>query len=207
MKPKQDNDFKNSPAYPLFHEYYLIRIPASYAFEVQHELFGTPVYDNDDQEAMAAQEMVLQQHTIADMAELYHRGAHIILENPKDSTKIYERLKRYLDYMRDKVQGVNVGKVPVDDIRKLDEFAMSLYKVTRKYEQVDLRQSPMNAKLDSLFSSRFRHRAAYFEQEKEQAQSGKREHEKREHEPISELISEKMFERNLPGSNKREDES
>jgi len=191
---------KTSSAYPIFHTYYLVRIPASYAYEAQHELFGTPVYDNEEQEKLAASEMVLQQRTIAEMAEFYHRGAQLILENSNDSVEIYRVIKNHLEEVQAKLRTrVNVGKVPVEDLRKLDEFATALYRVTRKHERFDTRQSNMNSKLDELFGSRFKRRQAYLEGEEREAEA---QAQVREHESVADLISKEVIERNIPQRNR-----
>lgn len=187
---------QKTPAYALFHDRYRCRIPASYAYEAQQSLIGSPVYESEDQEMQAASEMVLQRLTIASMAQYYYRGAPIQLENPRDSVEIYRKIREYLVHTYTKVsERVNVGKVPVSDIEKLDQFATVLYRITRKYEKVDSRQSKMNTQLEELFGSRFKRRKAYLEGEQNEDEQP---HPEPEHESFSGLITQSMLERSLP---------
>lgn len=78
------------------------------------------------------------QMTIAEMVTLSGKGVPIILDNPADSVVIYETLKQHLTNWQMHVSGsVNTGKVPMDDLRMMDEFAAKIYPMACTYKPAD----------------------------------------------------------------------
>jgi hypothetical protein len=66
--------------------------------------------------------------TIAEMVTLSGKGAPLIIDDPKDSVIIYETLLEHLRSWETKIKSsINVGKVPIDDLRLMDEFANKIH--------------------------------------------------------------------------------
>lgn len=150
---------QHTNAYKIFHYPLRIRIPASYGFEKFHALCGVPAFENKDQYTQAAEEMVLYEMPLSDAIEYYHRGAKIIFEDPHQSVKAYQWLKDYLNEQHHRVQhNINIGKIALSDLKKMDEFAEVLYRIARNYEPVDSRASSFDRKVESLFSRRLMRR-------------------------------------------------
>ena len=62
------------------------------------------------------------------MAEMFSQGINIILQRPEDSVQIYEVVTEHLKIWHNHVKNnINVGKVPIDDLRKMDDFANAVF--------------------------------------------------------------------------------
>ncbi|MAP22778.1 MAG: hypothetical protein CL582_17765 [Alteromonadaceae bacterium] len=190
-------DPEHSVTYKVFHYYFRVRVPASFAHEKQARMLGTPVYEQKGMDETAANEMVTREHTIAEMVDLAARGASIEIIDPKMSVPIYALLKEHLDIMRGKLNNrLHSQTVPITDIRNMDSFLEILYPITRQYEQQDLTKSKSRQHADRLFSYRsIRKKKKTDENEENTTQvEGKK---LREHRPITQDIAEIVAERNL----------
>lgn len=189
----------HSPAYKIFHYYVDVQIPASFAYERHFEEVGTPVYTNPAMEEQAAAEMVFRRHTVAELIEYYRRGATIIFTDVNQSVDAYGWLRDHLNQMREKSgTRVNTGNIPLSDLQAMDEFASMLYRIARRYEQVDETSGKMSRQMDRLFGSRMRKRRLT---EAEQAQEAKKPEEDatpREHPNMADDIRQSTLDRKLP---------
>ena len=89
------------------------------------------------------------------MAELFHRGATVIINDPKESVRIYEWLQDHLLKQRNHfATNINVGKIPLEDLAILDDFAASIYKIARGHEKVDSRVGAFGRKIRKVSNSR-----------------------------------------------------
>lgn len=142
-------------AYRLFHTYFIVRIPYSYANEARQLLEGTPQFQNQQQVEMQAEEMVARQHTIPELAELSNRGCRIIIDDPTKSVDMYKLLNEYLQDWKYRTQSsINVGQVPINDLEILDRFAQVLYQISRRYTNHSITGSKTEVGLAELMSSR-----------------------------------------------------
>lgn len=150
------DDNNTSAAYKIFHYRVLVYIPATYAYEIHHDRIGIPQYGSAEQEQMAGEELVLQQRTLAEVIEYWDRGAKVIFKDAKDSTFCYDWLREHLNNIHYRASSTfNVGKMPpLEDIQKMDNFAYSLFQVTRRHSSADPRQPAMKQSIQQLFSNR-----------------------------------------------------
>lgn len=198
-----DNEIIETPAYKIFHKIIMVYIPASYAYETIHQFVGTPVYQNAEQEVQAAEEMVLQQRNLADIIELWDRGARVIFKNKADTSKCYQWIRDHLnEYRNASSTGMYVRNIPLRDLEKMDQFAQALYRVARNTEDHDLREPPMKRAMQSLFANRIMTRQRppskkELEEKEPQSDDPKADPEKNEHEPIVPDISKQVIDRRL----------
>lgn len=72
--------------------------------------------------------------TIAQMVHFYDQGAPIELMRLGDSVTIYQKIKEHLNNWREVVAMViNAPEPPMDDLRRMDAFATSLYWIAARF--------------------------------------------------------------------------
>lgn len=144
-----------SIAYRLFHTYFIVRIPYSFANEVRQMVEGTPQFQNQQQAEVQAEEMIARQHTIPELAELSSRGCRIIIDDPMKSVDMYKLLNEYLQDWKYRTQNsINVGQVPINDLEILDNFAQVLYQISRRYTEYSITGGKTEVGLAELMVSR-----------------------------------------------------
>lgn len=184
---------QHTSAFKLFHYYVPCRIPAAFAYEGQQELVGSTVYANASMAESAGAEMVLRQHTTVELAQLNARGARIILEKPNDAVRMYEWLQDHLQNQRSRmISTINTGKIPVEDLKILDDFATLLYRIARNYQKVDTRQGPLRRRLNSIQQTRLPPKVQSTQQENAEPKTVQ------EHNPITKDLTRLSIRRGLP---------
>ena len=191
---------EHTPAYKIFHYYFKVLIPASFAFEQQQQLLGTHQYQSAEAEQHATQEMVPRQHTVAEMVDYWKRGAQLILQNPDQAKTIYGWIREHIQRKMNQMStSLNTGTVPLRDLQDLDEFAKSIYQIARNYEDgVDVRGAAINQKINRVFKRRGGLRRNLAEQQEEQSTPNQERPAPREHDPMADEISRIALERQLP---------
>lgn len=189
-------DPDHSVSYKVFHYYFNVRIPASFAYEKSSRMLGSPVYSESGMSEAAASEMVEREHTISEMVEYSERGAPIELVDPSKSVIIYALLKEHLDNMRGSLANTLHNRtVPISDIRSMDSFLEILYPITRQYECQDMTKTKSKQHADRMFNyRRFRKRRDEPEDNTVKTESGKT---LREHNPITGDIAKIVADRKL----------
>lgn len=191
-------DPNHSVSYKVFHYYFRIRIPASFANEKQNQMLGTPVYEKPAMAEQAANEMVTREHTIAEMVELYSRGASIELVEPDKAVPIYSLLKEHLETMRARLNNrLHNQTVPITDIRNMDAFLEVLYPITRQHEKFDTTKSLSRQSADRMFSYRSIRKKKKADPEQDNVRQMEDGKQLREHRPITGDIADMIAERNL----------
>lgn len=185
---------EHSAQYKIFHYYIDCMIPASYAGMKEQKVLGTPIKSKEETEA-DAKTFWPRQHTVAEMIEYRAMGAEIILAKPEDSVKIYQWLRDYLTEKRAKISySLHVGTVPLEDLSKMDEFAQIVYRIARRYEDIDNTESQPNRMMQQLYKRRMlRGRTS----EEENENNPNEERPIREHRPITKDIAESIAARGL----------
>lgn len=125
---------EHSAAYVIFHYYYRCYIPQSYLYSPDHiKEYGIMTSEDRNIDRALAQSQTLTRQTIAEMAELFDRGATITLEDPSQSAEIYTVLNEHLVTWVNQVQSVNATEAPMQDLRKLEALAMEIYGIAKHY--------------------------------------------------------------------------
>lgn len=99
-------------------------------------IFGISASGDRNIDDALMKDWVAMQLTIAEMVEYHSRGVPIILTNPPDSIEIYEVVKEHLGAWEQHVKtSYNMGNVPIDDLRKMDEFAAKVFPMACTYKK------------------------------------------------------------------------
>ena len=131
---------KHTSVFKLFHYYFKCQISAAFALQGRTSRVGSEIHASDADALGSAMHMVSKQHTAVEMAELFSRGARVILSDPDDSIRIYEWLQDHLQTQKSAfATNIHTGRIPLDDLAILDIFASNLYRVTREHEKIDNR--------------------------------------------------------------------
>lgn len=119
----------------LYSEEYLKRfgVPATGDKEIDREYMHTPI---------------LVYMTAVDMVVHFSNGVDLTLRDPKDSVEIYEHLTEHLGRWETVLERVKHPiDVPIEDLRKMDEFALKIEPMARSYKAGDLTVNPYHRKL------------------------------------------------------------
>lgn len=150
---------KNTPedhtdVFKIFHYYVDCRIPAYYANESRSNMVGSPRYHDKVEKEKSMVEMVYRQHTTAELAVYYDRGALIIIDDPKDAIMMYDWVKSYLRHKKAQIEfNLSSKKLPMDDLHKLDAWAAELYAMARPHITEDITKSKTMRRLDAVFGN------------------------------------------------------
>ena len=99
-------------------------------------IFGISSSGDRNIDEALMRDWVNMQLTIVEMVEFHSRGVPIILTNPPDSIFIYETVKQHLTNWEQHVKSsYNMGVVPLDDLRKMDEFAAKVFPMACTYKK------------------------------------------------------------------------
>jgi len=130
---------KHSAAHRIFHYLYKCYIPQHHLYSRDYlDTFGIPTTGDREVDKQLANSPTLCQLSIADMAEHFANGANMSLENPRVSVEIYETVREHLvNWQRIVQDPLDTTEPPLDDLRKLDEFAGEVYKIARGYMEKD----------------------------------------------------------------------
>lgn len=126
---------QHTVAYKLFHYYFKCYIPQYCLYsEAYYKEMGIPTTQDRAIDRTLANNPVLSQVTIAQMAEHFANGATLQLEKPEESAKIYQLITAHLDdWQVISNDPLDTTEPPVEDLRKLDALATELYKTARGY--------------------------------------------------------------------------
>lgn len=143
------NNQQRSARYVIFHKKYLIKINYFNTLNInQIKRLGFPTSDIEEVRNTQRSEKVIRPTTIADMAEYACQGTNFSIIHYNDVKEIYNVISEHLDdYANALNQSLVVGKIPVEDLHKLSEFASMVYKnltlddkkaLTKEDEHLDL---------------------------------------------------------------------
>ena len=120
-------------AVPIFKKLFMIRVPVTATRSEQDiKLFGTVFTGNDDIDRGHLNEWVTVMWTINRMVESYKKGIPIKVINHDDTKVIYNHIQDHLSAWKVyKDNGINLAKVPYDDLVDLDAFANQIYDVVK----------------------------------------------------------------------------
>lgn len=129
----------------LFYNRYLCRVPNIF-FHRKEELEEVGMLSSGNKDIDRA--LVHQRRDVylspVQMVLLSSEGAPIQLANPREAVEIYQNLKQHLDNWRILTEQVlNAPEPPVDDLRKMDQFAASIYWIASQFttEKLDASNS------------------------------------------------------------------
>lgn len=125
-----------SPAQIIFNRRFMCQLQHMHTLSKSDiNIFGISSSGDRNIDEGLLKSWVYVQLTIAEMVEHNSRGVPIIIDNPSDSVIIYETLNRHLENWRYHVKNsINTGKVPLDDLRKMDEFAAKIYPMAASHK-------------------------------------------------------------------------
>ncbi len=133
-----------SAAYEIFHSLYpctLAQIHCYHDDYIENIGIGTSG-DPDIDKAMYSSRQSLYL-TIADMVRLNDQGISVGLQNPRDSISIYSLIQRHLDdWERVLRESINPPLVPIDDLAKMETFAISVHSLASCYNGI-IDQTPV----------------------------------------------------------------
>lgn len=126
-----------TPAQIIFKKRWMCQVQYMHTLsDAKLNIFGISSTGNREHDEAALKQWVRIQLTIADMVEMFSQGIPIIIDNPLQTVNIYETVKEHLSNWHNHVTyNINVGKVPIDDLRKMDLFAASIFNVASKFKK------------------------------------------------------------------------
>lgn len=140
-----DQKKKKTTDYYIFNALFHCRVPYLDQFskeELRDRPLPTTFIPEVDRRVM--NQMVDRMLTIAQMADMFARGARIQVLNPADTKTIYQyiydHLAAWLDYSKRTVHNV---APPLEDLEKLDALAAAVYKHARHTMMTDIHDSPL----------------------------------------------------------------
>jgi hypothetical protein len=137
----------------IFDDLYMIRVPSfATKSDLELRLFGTVYTGNPDVDKGHLDEIVTVMWSINRMVESYKKGIPIRVINPQDTKKIFESISKHLEAWKNyKEYGININRVPYDDLVKLDEFASSVYEhVKFEYSAIVKEETSLDRYLKEL---------------------------------------------------------
>jgi len=124
-----DMELPNKTTSLIFDERYMIRVPAfATRSELEIKLFGVVTTGNPYVDQGHLDEIVTVMWSIEKMVEASKKGVPIRVLKFTDAKNIFENITRHLKAWKNyKDNGINVNKIPFDDLIALDEFAGMIY--------------------------------------------------------------------------------
>lgn len=148
-------DHTKKTSWRIFHDYFLVLIPDIFAREDEFNILGIPKYNSPEAEQLAMYSKTVRQLTINEMVELHHRGCtDFTFERPGDAETVYKLLEDHLLNFKARLESLNPGKIPFDDLAKMDAFQQLIHPVKRRFETVDGGLPFYERQAQKLFSSR-----------------------------------------------------
>lgn len=145
---------EHTPAYKIFRYPFRCQVAAMHMISQEYmEKLGIVTTGDQETDLQLLRAPRDVQLTIAQMAEMYYEGVSIQLYNPvEDSVKIYTIL---VDHLNDWKQRVAlsphlVKDSVVEDLKKLDELAIEVYKTAKMYLPKTFEQSKLFRRLGGL---------------------------------------------------------
>lgn len=128
MSNSQTTDIpQDDTRYGIFKEIFLIRVPMIHTRSIEDiQYFGVPTsgmkqYDDP-------YEKITVMWTIDKMVECYHSGGQIYIPSEETIIQIYDKITRHLNaWMTEIRNSRNLSTAPIEDLKKLDDFANSIY--------------------------------------------------------------------------------
>ena len=147
---------EHTAAFKIFHYIYICLMPAMYLHsDDELENYGVVTTGDRDHDRAMANELTTVQLTISRIAELTDEGVPITLTRPEDSATIYKILQEHLDdWDRNSRSNINLGIVPVDDLRKLELLKSKVADIAKYYIPVRPTMSSFFEKLDAFGGAR-----------------------------------------------------
>lgn len=126
-----------TPAQIIFNKRFICQIQQMHTLsESKLNIFGISTSGNKDIDETLLRQWIHMPMTIAEMVEYNNKGIPIIVNNPVECVEIYETVKAHLKMWHDHVtNNINVGNVPVDDLRKMDDFASKVFPIAAGYKK------------------------------------------------------------------------
>jgi len=128
MSNSQDLNIPISDSrYGIFKEIFLIRVPLIHTRTTEDiQYFGVPtsgMREYDD-----PYEKITVMWTIDKMVECYHSGGQIYIPSEETVLEIYNRITNHLNVWMSEIRHTrNLSIAPIEDLKKLDDFANSIY--------------------------------------------------------------------------------
>ena len=126
---------QHTPTYKVFYYPFICKIKAIHLYtDEQLECRGTVSTGNREYDQAMLNEVIRVSCTINQICEYYSQGVSVILENPKDSVRIYEIINEFLTGYKEALN--NSLNFQVDDlefIRGLDLLAADIYVMAKRY--------------------------------------------------------------------------
>lgn len=150
----------HSAAYKICEYFVEILIPTMFLYDQAYvEKFGMYTTGNDEVDRQTYQAPIRVQMTVANMAIHYSEGASISFINPEETKQVYGWIVEHLgDWRNELASDPNRRDVPVEDLRKLERFAESLFETARQYMVTEAQSSTLFRSLDRLGSRGIRRR-------------------------------------------------
>lgn len=135
----------------LFHHYFRVMIPAPFAETTASRAFGNIQYESREAETVAAEEMIPRQHTTIQIINLMQRGARVIMVDPQDSVKMYTWINQHVQSLASAAAStLNPERLPLDDLKVLDDFARVVHQIARNFNTEEIRHSDFFNRIVSM---------------------------------------------------------
>ena len=147
---------EHTAAFKIFHYIFICQMSAMHLYsdeELEH--YGSISSGDREFDKAMATDLTTVQLTISRIAELSDEGVPVILTNPEDSARIYKIIQEHLDdWDRNSRTNLNLGNVPVEDLRKLELVKTKVAEVAKYYIPVRPTMSAFFERLDSFGGGR-----------------------------------------------------
>lgn len=133
---------------------YACRIPNMQTMSPEYIKFmGMPSSGDPDVDRQMRNELIEVRWTIGQMAEAHHSGVQVSVRDPRQTKEMYERITTLLREWKEVLEySVNPGKVPADDLMKLDTFASALFPHARPFFERNFIDSKLAAHMGGILS-------------------------------------------------------
>ena len=113
----------------IFHRLYLVKVRNIESMDKDYILkYGLPYTGIKDIDQQYARGLVDKYVTIAQMAQWHSEGVGIRISKQKDLQEIYYAIQQHIKDFKNYIsQSINVNTVPVEDLKKLSDFAKEIY--------------------------------------------------------------------------------
>ncbi len=130
----------------LFDEYFKVRYPYLQSRSIDDlRKYGYRVSGVEELDRNLDKQEITTELTINQMFEKYRAGVSISVINFKDTKRIYEIIHAHLTAAAEYLHGgVNVGKIPIEDLIELDIFAGVVYREARYVFNVKAREDVLS---------------------------------------------------------------
>jgi hypothetical protein len=140
---------KRTPAWYIFNTKFMCRMRSIDRRSKEHiRMFGMPASGDAEFDRTMMNEVNVYYLTIDEMFEYWRAGVTVGVVKNGDTRVIYEYIRDHLKMWHEHMaKSLNLGDVPLEDLKKLDEFAGIVYSHAKSHYREHFIESPIARQL------------------------------------------------------------